>query len=415
MGVACHEGSSGSIQGAVVLCSFRLEAGCGHSGARCLVTRGIRPVNHSQTRLNRKELVKERVESMATIVEVAKRAGVSIATVSNVIRGTKRVSPAVHARVQQAIRDLDYYPNEIARSLKVKQTRMLGIVLPDITNPFFPEVIRGAEDTAYDRGYFLVTANTDEQIGRERRVVAALRSYRVDGILLASAPGHDTKHIQSAITAGLPVVCIDRPILGVETDAVLLDNVRGGRECVRHLIRLGHEKIAIITGKLDAQIAQERLEGYEQALKAAGIPVDQSLVLEGDFRRESGYQIGKQLLRGKLKVTAVFVCNGVMALGFLKALEESGKRCPEDVALATFDDLAVDRSFHPHLTAVVQPSYEMGARAATVLMDRIEGRRTGDPSIVRIAPTLVIRESTRAQRQAFPSVRGARAAASSAV
>lgn len=335
---------------------------------------------------------------MATIVEVAQRAGVSIATVSNFIRGTKRVSPAVQARVQAAIRELDYYPNEIARSLKVKQTRMLGIVVPDITNPFFPEVIRGAEDSAYERGYFLVTANTDEQIGRERRVVSALRSYRVDGILLASAPGRDTSHIQNAIASGLPVVCIDRPVSGVKTDSVLLDNVRGAYECVRHLIQFGHRRIAIITGKLDAQIARERLSGYEKALQEADVAADSTLVLEGDFRDESGYRLGKELLRGRSKATAVFVCNGVMTLGFLKALEESGKRCPEDIAVATFDDLAVDRSFHPHLTAVVQPSYEMGARAATILMDRIEGKRKGEAAAVRIVPTLVIRESTRRTR-----------------
>src|ERR1700744_1976858 len=138
---------------------------------------------------------------MPTIVEAAKRAGVSIATVSNVIRGTKRVSPEVEQRVQAAIRDLDYSPNELARSLKVRQTRMLGIVVPDITNPFFPDVIRGAEDTAFERGYLLVTANTDEQIGREKHIVSALRSYRVDGILLASAPGNDVGHIRRLIEA----------------------------------------------------------------------------------------------------------------------------------------------------------------------------------------------------------------------
>src|ERR1700761_7544740 len=174
---------------------------------------------------------------MATIVEVAKRANVSIATVSNVIRGTRTVSPKLTERVRAAIRDLNYSPNEIARSLKVRQTRMLAMVLPDITNPFFPEIIRGAEDTAFERGYFLMTANTDEQIGREKRIVAALRSYRVDGILLASAPGNDTTHIRNTIASGLSVVCLDRPVAGVEADAVLLDNVRGGRECVRHLIQ----------------------------------------------------------------------------------------------------------------------------------------------------------------------------------
>lgn len=335
---------------------------------------------------------------MPTIVEVAKHAQVSIATVSNVIRGTRRVSPALQERVQKAIRELDYSPNEIARSLKVKQTRMLALVLPDITNPFFPEIIRGAEDTAFDRGYFLMTANTDEQIGRERRIIAALRSYRVDGILLASAPGKDSGHIRSIMQGGISVVCLDRTVSGINTDAVLLDNVRGGRECVRHLIQGGHSKIAIITGSLSLQTGLERLKGYEEALRESDIEVDRNLVLEGDFRYESGYRLGKELLKRRVKPTAIFVCNGVMTVGVLKALEELGVRCPEDISLATFDDLAVDRSFHPHLTAVVQPGYEMGARAATILMDRVEGKLTNEPFVVRIVPTLVVRESTRQQK-----------------
>ncbi|HZZ37780.1 MAG TPA: LacI family DNA-binding transcriptional regulator [Acidobacteriaceae bacterium] len=331
---------------------------------------------------------------MPTIVEVAKRAGVSIATVSHVIRGTKRVTRDVEERVRTAIRELDYFPNEIARSLKVAQTRMLGMVLPDITNPFFPEIIRGAEDTAFERGYFLVTANTDEQIGRERRIVAALRSYRVAGMLLASAPSNDASHILRLIASGVSVVCLDRHVPGVPTDAVLLDNVRGARECVRHLIQFGHRSIAIITGHLKTQTAQERLQGYEEALREADIPVAGKLIFEGDFREESGYQLGRQLLERPTEATAVFVCNGVMTLGLLKAMEIEGVRCPEDLSLATFDDLTIDRTFHPHLTAVVQPGYEMGARAATILMDRIEGKMTGPPNSLRIVPTLVLRESS---------------------
>jgi LacI family transcriptional regulator len=335
---------------------------------------------------------------MPTIVEVAKHARVSIATVSNVIRGTRRVSPTLRERVETAIRDLDYSPNEIARSLKVKQTRMLALVLPDITNPFFPEIIRGAEDTAFERGYFLVTANTDEQIGRERRIVSALRSYRVDGVLLASAPGTDSSHIRSIMKAGISIVCLDRTVSGIKTDAVLLDNVRGGRECVRHLIQGGHSKIAIITGSLALQTGLERLRGYEEALRESDIEIDRSLVLEGDFRDESGYRLGKELLQRHVRPTAIFVCNGVMTLGVLKAFEELEVRCPDDIALATFDDLAVDRSFHPHLTAVVQPGYEMGARAATILIDRVEGKLTNEPLVVRIVPTLVVRESTRSRK-----------------
>jgi LacI family transcriptional regulator len=331
---------------------------------------------------------------MATIVEVAKRARVSIATVSNVIRSTRKVSPRLAERVHAAIRDLNYSPNEIARSLKVKQTRMLAMVLPDITNPFFPEIIRGAEDTAFERGYFLLTANTDEQIGRERRIVAALRSYRVDGILLASASGTETTHLQSTIDAGVALVCLDRTVPGIETDAVLLDNVRGAREGVRHLVQKGHRRIGIITGSLDLQTGRERLRGYEEALLEAGMQIDQRLVMEGDFRYDSGYQHAKHLMERRVKPSAIFVCNGVMTLGVLKAFEEMHVSCPDDVALATFDDLAHDSPFHPHLTAVVQPSYEMGARAADMLINRIEGRLEKKPVIVRVTPTLIAREST---------------------
>jgi LacI family transcriptional regulator len=329
-----------------------------------------------------------------TIVEVAKLARVSIATVSNVIRASKKVSPELEERVRKAIRELDYYPNEIARSLKVKQTRMLSMVLPDITNPFFSDVIRGAEDSAYERGYFLMTANTDEKIGRERRIISALRSYRVDGILLASAPGGDASHILSTIQAGVSIVCLDRTVSSVKTDAVLLDNVRGGREWVRHLIQIGHRRIAVITGSLQLQTGRERLQGYEEALGEAGIEVRQELVLEGDFRQESGYRLGKELARRRIKPTAVLVCNGVMTVGVLQAFEEMDVDCPNDIALATFDDLALDRSFHPHLTAVVQPGYEIGARAATILMDRIEEKLANGPVVVRVSPTLIIREST---------------------
>lgn len=331
---------------------------------------------------------------MATIVEVAKRASVSIATVSNVIRSTKRVSPELEERVRAAMAELDYSPNAVARGLKIKQTYMLGLVLPDITNPFFPGIIRGAEDTASDRGYFLVTANTDEQIGRERRTLSALRSYRADGILLASAPSTDVEHIQRTIASGVTVVFLDRPVAGVKADAVLLDNVRGARECVRHLLQLGHRRIAIITGPLTLENARERLLGYKDAIREYDVPFDPSLMLEGDYRMESGERMMRELLKRETGATAIFVCNGVMAVGALKAAEEGGVAFPRNMSIATFDDLTFDNSAHPHLTVVVQPSYEMGARAATLLLDRIEGRMTGDPIVVRVVPTLIVREST---------------------
>jgi hypothetical protein len=172
----------------------------------------------------------QRLTPMSTLKQVAKEAHVSVGTVSNVIRGTAHVSPELRERVLTAIRELEYYPGAIASDL-VKQTYMLGMVLPDITNPFFPEMMRGAEDRAYERGYLLVTADTDERIEREKKIVSALRSRRVDGILLAAAPGKDTRHVRAAMEAGISVVCIDRSASGIDTDAVLLDNAGGAHVC----------------------------------------------------------------------------------------------------------------------------------------------------------------------------------------
>lgn len=334
---------------------------------------------------------------MLTIVEVAKRANVSTATVSNVIRGTRKVSDKLTQRVQSAIAEMNYTPNEIARSLKLKQTRMLAMVLPDITNPFFPEIIRGGEDAAFARGYFLLTANTNEQLGRERRLIAALRSYRVDGILLATAQSsydHDSTHIAGMISAGCAVVCLDRAVPDVSTDAVLLDNAGGARACVRHLVQQGHRRIAIITGPLHLQTGLERLEGYKVALGESGIAIDEELILEGDFRMESGRHRCEELLKRPSKTTAIFICNGLMTLGVLQVFNERNLSSPEDYALATFDDVSHDQSFRMQLTTVIQPSYEMGFRAANILMDRVEGRLGRAALVIRVEPRLDLRNST---------------------
>jgi LacI family transcriptional regulator len=343
---------------------------------------------------------------VATIKEVAELAGVSIGTASNVISGSARVSKARTARVLAAIKELDYHPNEVARSLKVKQTRLLGMVLPDITNPFFSDLIRGAEDVALERGYLLLMANTDEQVEREKRFVAALRSRRVDGILLAATASKNESHLKSVLAAGVPIVCLDRMAPGLAVDAVLADNVLGTQQCVRHLIRVGHKKIAIITGSLELQIARERLAGYRAALKEAGIQYSDDLVMEGDFREEAGYRLGKELLLRRERPTAVFASNGVMMLGLLIALDELGVTCPEEIALATFDDLPFAHSFHPHLTAVAQPAANIGRQGTHLLIDRLEGKLTGAPRIMRLAPELKIRESSRPLRSTRRAVEG---------
>lgn len=337
---------------------------------------------------------------VATIKDVAKRAGVSISTVSNVMAGRTSVGEALRERVRAAIRDLDYHPNQIARSLKVKQTNMIGMVIPDITNPYFPELMRGAEDAARERGYLLVTANTDERLDLEREVISAFRSRCVDGLLLAStAAAGEVSHIRIVSDSGVPVVLVDRVPEGLLLDAVSVDNVKGAESCVRHLIRTGHRDIAIITGSLTTDVGRERLEGYRSALEEAGMEIRSELVFEGDFRERCGYRLGKEILLRRSPPSALFVSNGAMALGVLLALDETGFACPRDIALATFDDFPVGHAYHPHLTAVAQPVYELGSRSATLVIDRIEGRRTGGPVHLRLPAELRIRESTTGRLQ----------------
>ena len=333
---------------------------------------------------------------MATIKEVARTAGVSVGTVSNVLRGSKRVSADVRERVEHAIRSLDYHPNQIARSLKTRQTRLLGIVISDIANPFFPQMVRGAEDAALKHGYLLIASNTDDQVEREKRVMAVMRTQRVDGILLVVAPNDtDSIHIRNTLESKTPLVCLDRIPPGLRLHSVATDAVHGAEMCMRHLISLGHRRIGIITGNLLLRTAQDRLKGYQNALQEAGLPTEPGLILAGDFRFESGYVLTKQLMLGGKCPTALFVANGMMGLGALKAIKELGLRCPEDLAFAVFDELPGNGSFSPEITTVVQPAYEIGRQGAEMLIRHIESGEPPQPVEIRLMPELHIRESTR--------------------
>ena len=339
---------------------------------------------------------------MATIKDVAKESGVSVGTVSHVLSGTTPVRPALRERVRAAMEKLDYQPNYVARSLKAKNTKTLGVVISDITNPFFPLVVRGAEDCALKQGYLLITFNTDDQIEREKQILSLLRSRRVDGVLLVVAPNPDGDfaHIRNTTESGIPIVCLDRIPPGMTLDSVSVDNVEGAQVCVRHLINQGHKRIGIITGSLSLQTARDRLEGYRIALSEASIEVDPELIAEGNFRQVSGFRLTKSLLLQHRRPTAVFVSNGMMTIGAIQALEETGLTCPTDIAIASFDDLPLADLFHPRLTAVVQPAYEIGYRGTELLIQRLQRKITSRKRVaIRLAPELKIRESTTSGRQ----------------
>jgi LacI family transcriptional regulator len=334
--------------------------------------------------------------SEATIKEVAKRANVSVGTVSNVLSGSSSVGAAIRARVDAAIADLDYHPDQVARSLRVKRTRSLGLVLSDITNPFFAQVLRGAEDCALANGYVLITLNSDDKVEREKEFLAVLRSFRVDGILLVVAPNSgDSTHISNALRSGIPIVCLNRVTENIPLDFVSVNNIDGSQMCVRHLIQQGHRRIGIITGSPTLQPSKERLQGYLAALKEAKIEVEPRLIKEGDFHQASGYRLGKEFLLAHRRPTAVFVSNGMMTIGFIQALNEVRLSCPEDIAVASFDDLPLAEAFRPQITVVSQPAYQVGYEGAQLLINRLQRKISSrTPVAICLNPELKIRDST---------------------
>ena len=312
---------------------------------------------------------------MATIKEVAKRAGVSIATVSNVLNDRLPVSTRLRERVLKAAAELDYHPDFVALSLRARRTRTLGIVIPDITNPYFPLLVRGSESVSLARNYLLITVNTDDDSGRERKALSLLRFRKVDGVLLVIAPGTGTPdHVLDLAKSGIPVVCLDRRLTNRNFDSVLVDNIGGARNCVRHLIESGFRNIAMVSGPLSLETAEQRLQGYRLALREAGTPFNPNLIVKSNFREQGGFDAAVQLLNMSPRPEAVFIANGMMTLGFLHAMREMGVRCPADLALASFDDLPFSDAMEPSLTSVFQPAFEVGRAGADLLIDRIEGR-----------------------------------------
>ena len=340
---------------------------------------------------------------MATIKEVAKKAGVSVGTVSNVLRGSPTVSTEIRARVDKVIRLLDYHPNQAARSLKTSQSHLLGMVISDITNPFFPQLARGAEDAAIQQGYLVVASNTDDQVEREKRILSVLRARSVDGILLVVAPNRgDSEHIRKIMESKIPIVCLDRLPQGLAVSAVSTDAVSASEMCMRHLISTGHRRIAIINGDPGLQTACDRLQGYKNALAEANIPLQPELIATGDFRANSGYLLTKQMLLSGKNPTALFVTNGMMGLGALRAIKELGIQCPGDIALAVFDGVPGNGSFAPEVTSVVQPAYQIGYQGVELLLRLREAGESAIPTQIRLEAELCIGEST-LPRRPFPS------------
>jgi LacI family transcriptional regulator len=310
---------------------------------------------------------------MANIYDVARLAKVSVATVSAVVNESAYVSAPLKARVEAAIRKLGYKPNLLARSLAKQRSFMLGMIVPDIVNPFWPEVVRGAEDRAHQAGYTLLLANTDDDPAKEALYLDLFIAKRVDGLLYTKTPGRLAPDVLARIEqARVPIVQVSRLVPGLAADSVLLDDRDAAHEAVSHLLRLGYKKVGMIGGLGGVTPSDRRLQGYRKALAEWKRPFDRSLFVAGDYRVQSGYQGGLALL--KRKMDAVFISNYVMAVGFMRALRQYQLRCPQDVALVTCDDHAWMDSFSPRLTTVNFPKYELGSEACRVLLERLADR-----------------------------------------
>ena len=326
-----------------------------------------------------------------TIKDVAQRAGVSTATVSRVLAGKTIVSRELRERVLAAAEELEYQPSRVARSLRVQRSRIIGLIISDIQNPFFTSLVRAVEDIAYQNDYGVFLCNSDEDVQKERFYVELLHAEKVAGVVI-SATQEEENPSRMLVDAGIPVVAVDRRMRDLDVDTVVIDNVGAAREIVSHLIADGHRRIGAVVGPSVTTTGRERLEGYVRALKEHGLRVEPQLVRTGLPKSEFGYRSAGELLALSEPPSAIFTGNNLLTSGALRAVRERGLRIPSDIGLAAFDELDWMSLVQPGLTVVAQPTYELGQTAAELLLGRIEDRTLRARESV-LEPTLVIRQS----------------------
>jgi len=328
-----------------------------------------------------------------TIKDVAKLAGVSIATVSNVLTGKRSVSKELEQRVRAAVKELGYQPSAFGRGLRKGKSHTIGVLLPDPRNQFFQIVAEGIEEQAKENHYSVLYSNTHDEGSTESACLAAIVAHGVDGIVIAPTPvGRD--NLRPYVERGLPVVLVVRQIERFEVDQVFADSVEGAYQATSHLVELGHKRIGLLTGVREIQTFKERLFGHQKALLDHGIPFDSDLVLDAYSHVSEGAEATRYLLENT-DATAVFATNFPMTLGALKAINEMNIPCPGEVSLIGFDDLDCAVVVQPHLTVVDQKPYEIGGTAGRMLFERIQAKRKPYPSArtVKIPPQLVLRDS----------------------
>jgi len=327
-----------------------------------------------------------------TIKDVAKKAGVSVSTVSKVINENYKVSEKTKRKVLKAIEELNYLPNFTARSLVLKKTQTIGVVLPDIHGEFFSEVIKGIDKKARERGYHVLITSSHSDIKELDEVLFSLVNGRVDGLIIMN-PTLKTSYVESRLLKKLPIVLLNCCADMLDADIILIDNFTGAYNLTKHLLKHGHRKIAVITGPEDNTDSIERLRGYKTALIDLGIEPTQVLIFQGDFTEKSGYEAMRLITSLSERPTAVFALNDDMAIGAMMYAKKSGLKIPDDIAIAGFDDIPMASYIHPSLTSVHVPIDKVGILAAEKLLNRIEGKSDAKFSKTTLETTLIVRES----------------------
>ena len=330
---------------------------------------------------------------MATIKDVARLAEVSVTTVSHVVNGTRHVAPAGRARVEQAIRELGYVPSAIARSLKSNNTRTLGMLIPNSSNPYFAEVVHSVEDRCFGAGYNLILCNTKDEAHRQGTYLQVLAERRIDGLIVVST-GHDASLAQQLQGLTIPTVLVDRAIEVPEQPCDLVETAhrQGGWLATQHLLGLGHRRVACIGGPEGLLPSEQRIAGWRDALAASGLDAT-GLLWHGQFTSQGGFEAMQALLNLPQPPSAVFVANDLMAMGALCAAHEHHLRVPEALSIVGFDDIELAAFTSPPLTTVAQPKQQIGALAVDMLLERIDGKRR-DRRQVLLQPELRQRGST---------------------
>jgi len=326
---------------------------------------------------------------VTTIRDVAHRAGVSTTTVSHVINGTRKVDPATAARVQSAIDALGYRPNALARSMRRGRTHTVGIVVPDIANPFFGDLARSLEDHLFERGYSAIICNSDGEAAKEISYLEVLVSKQVDGLLLIAA-SQPSQTLAAVLSGGTPAVVIDRELGDLPVSQVLVENQRGGHLAGRHLLKLGHRDIGIIAGPGNLGTTARRLEGFRAALEEAGVPLPPSRIRRGDFRAASGRAAVDAWILAHDLPTAIFAENDLMALGALSAAHAAGVAVPAELSVVGFDGIAFGADVTPPLTTVCQSTDAVAGAASELLFERLQDA-TAPNRLVELPVTLAIR------------------------